>query len=188
MSVAYQNPPERVMSREEYRGWASDRSTGRYERVDGRVVAMAPERASHADVKAGAWLALRRTVEAAALPCHVYPDGMTVEVGESDYEPDAVLRCGPPLPGDAIAVPDPLVIVEVLSPGARGTDLTRKLADYFLIPSLQHYLIIWADRRRAIHHRRRADGIDTRILPAGEIRLDPPGLAITLEEVYATQG
>ncbi len=40
---------------------------------------------------------------------------MTIEVGDSDYEPDAVMRCGGPrLPGDAITVPDPLVIVEVL--------------------------------------------------------------------------
>jgi hypothetical protein len=33
---------------------------------------------------------------------------MAVEVGKSDYEPDAVLRCGDPLPGDVVSVPDPL--------------------------------------------------------------------------------
>ena len=38
-----------------------------------------------------------------------------------------------------------------------------------------------------IHHRRREDGqgIDTRVLTAGDIRLDPPGITITVEEVYA---
>ena len=40
---------------------------------------------------------------------------MTVSVEDSDFEPDALLRCGPLLPGDATKVSDPLVLVEVLS-------------------------------------------------------------------------
>ena len=35
----------------------------------------------------------------AGLPCHVYPDGMTVEVGDSDFESDAVLHCGAQIAG-----------------------------------------------------------------------------------------
>jgi Uma2 family endonuclease len=103
---------------------------------------MAPEWLDHADRKALAWLALRRAVAAAGLPCHVYPDGVAVEVGESDYEPDAVLRCGDPLPGDAVSVPDPLVVVEVLSPGTRGGDLARKLVEFppALRPALFDFL------------------------------------------------
>ena len=41
--------------------------------------------------------------------------GMTVEV-DTDYEPDAVVNCGPPIPDDAIAAPNPVIVVEVLSP------------------------------------------------------------------------
>jgi Uma2 family endonuclease len=175
-----------ALSREEYRRWVQAQPRGRFERVEGVVVAIAPERVSHADRKALAWLALRRAVAASFLPCHVYPDGVTVEVGESDYEPDAILRCGAPLPPEAVAVPDPLVLVEVLSPGTRGGDLTRKLAEYFRLPSVRHFLIFWADRPQVIHHRRRddGDGIETRVLAAGELRLDPRGLVITVEEVY----
>jgi Uma2 family endonuclease len=178
--------PNLRMSREEYRQWAEQQPTGRFERIDGVVVAMAPERAIHADRKALVWLALRRAVAAAGLPCHVYPDGMTVEVEDSDFEPDVVLHCSEPLPGDAIAVPSPLVIAEVLSPSPRGDDLTRKLVAYFRLPSVQHYLVFWADRPRVPHHRRQADGqgIDTRVVTSGEIRLDPPGLTITVEDAY----
>ena len=177
------------MSREEYRRWAMEQPSGRFERVDGQVVAMAPERAAHADRKALVWLALRQAVAAAGLQCDVYPDGMTVEVDDSDYEPDAVVRCGESLSDDAIAVPDPLVIVEVLSPSTRHVDLTRKLAAYFQIPTLRHYLVFWATERRVIHHRRGADGSDihTRISIAGPIVLDPPGVTITVEEVYLGQ-
>jgi Uma2 family endonuclease len=186
MSLAGNTAADLRMSRDEFRRWTQTQRSGRFERIEGAVVAMAPERASHADRKALAWLALRRAVAAAGLPCHVYPDGMTVEVGDSDFEPDAVLRCGEPLPGDVLAVPDPLVVVEVLSPSTRGGDLTRKLVEYFRLPSVRHYLIFWADRPQAIHHRRRDDGegIETRVVSAGDIRLDPPGLVITVEEVY----
>ncbi len=175
------------MSREAYREWVQTQPRCRFERIDGVVVAMAPERRIHADRKALAWLALRRAIAAAGVPCHVYPDGITVSVGESDYEPDAVLRCGPPLPGDGVDVPDPLVVVEVLSPSTRGGDLVHKLVDYFKIPTMRHYLIIFADRPQLIHHRRadETNGIDTQIVTRGDITLDPPGITITLDELYA---
>jgi Uma2 family endonuclease len=179
--------PDLPMSREEYRRWAEAQPNGRFERIDGLVVAMAPERLNHATRKARVWRALTRAVEAAGLACEVYPDGVTVEVDDNDFEPDAILRCGDALSGDRVDVPDPLAVVEVLSPGTRNDDLTRKLVAYFRVPSVRHYLIFWADRPQVIHHRRRddGDGIETRMLTTGEIRLDPPGLAITVEEIYA---
>lgn len=86
----------------------------------------------------------------------------------------------------AIAVPDPMVVVEVLSPSTRGIDLTRKLVAYFSIPSVRHCLVYWADRPQVVHHRRREDGqgVETRMLTEGEIKLDPPGIVITLAEIY----
>jgi Uma2 family endonuclease len=178
--------PDLRMSREEYRRWAEEQPTGRFERVDGVVIAMAPERSNHARRKALVWLALRQAVAAVGLPCEVFPDGMAVTVDESDFEPDALLRCGDALAGDEITVPDPVVVVEVLSPRTRGVDLTRKLVAYFQLPSVQHYLVFWADRPQVVHHRRREDGqgVETRLLTEGAIRLDPPGISITLAEVY----
>ncbi len=184
--VALTLDPDLRMSRKDYRCWTEEQPLGRFERIDGVVVAMVPERASHVDTKSLAWLSLRRAVAAAGLPCHVYADGMTVEVGDSDFEPDVVVRCGQPLPPDAIAVPDPVIVVEVLSPKTRGNDLTRRLAAYFQLPSVRHYLIFWADRPQVIHHRRRDDGqgIETKIVTGGEIALDPPGISIAIAEVY----
>jgi Uma2 family endonuclease len=179
--------PDFPMSREEYRRWAEAQSSGRFERIDGLVVAMAPERRSHAKRKALVWLALHQSIAAAGAPCEVYPDGMTVELDDNDFEPDAILRCGGTLADDGVSIPDPLVVVEVLSPSTRQGDLTRKMVAYFRVPSVQHYLIFWADRPQVVHHRRRVEdeGIDTRVVTTGEIRLDPPGLSITVEEVYA---
>jgi Uma2 family endonuclease len=186
-NVATDPGPNLRMSREEYRRWAEQQPAGRFERIDGVVVAMAPERASHADRKALVWLVLRQAIAAAGLPCHAYPDGMTVEVDDNDFEPDAMVHCGEPLSGDASAVPQPLIVVEVLSPSTRGNDLTHKLVTYFRLPTVQHYLVFWADRPQVLHHRRQGDGqgIETRVLTSGEITLDPPGLTISMADVYA---
>ena len=179
--------PDLRMTREEYRAWADQQPRGRYQRMHGVVVAMAPERSEHNDRKMSAWLALHRAVQAAGMLCHVYGDGMTVEVEDSDYEPDVIVHCGPRLPGEAIAVPDPLVIVEVLSPSTSATDRAWKLQEYFRLPSVFHYLIVWADKQQIAHHRRGQDGtIKTSIMVDGCLNLDPPGISIALADIYAT--
>ena len=175
------------MSRAEFRRWAETQPRGRYERVDGIVVRMAAERVGHVRAKARAWRALDRAVRAAGLPCEALADGMTVEInGDTDYEPDALVNCGPTLGDDDITAPNPVVVVEVLSPSTKSVDTGAKLSGYFLVPSIRHYLIIRADRRSVVHHGRRDDGgIETRLLTAGPIALDPPGISIALEEFYA---
>jgi Uma2 family endonuclease len=119
-------------------------------------------------------------------PYHVNGDGMTVEIGDSDYEPDAILYCGEKLPPGSTTVPNPLIIVEVLSPSTSTTDRAWKLREYFRLPSVSHYLIIWADREQVVHHRRNdAGAIETTMLTSGETALQPPGIAVTVEELYA---
>jgi Uma2 family endonuclease len=178
--------PVQRMTRAEYQAWSEQQPLGRFERIDGVVVAMAPERVEHNDRKMLTWLALRRAVLDAGLPCHVNGDGMTVEIGDGDYEPDAVLYCGQRLPPGSTTVPDPLVIVEVLSPSTSTTDRAWKLREYFRLPSVRHYLIIWADREQIVHHHRdEAGAIETTVLTSGEIGLNPPGITISVAEIYA---
>ncbi len=186
MKPSFAEPPT-MLSRMEYRRWAEAQPRGRYERVAGEVVAMAPERIAHVRVKAEAWLTLRQAIRAAGLPCEALADGATVEVGDdADYEPDVVVNCGDRIAGDEIAAPNPIIVVEVLSPSTQSVDTGAKLADYFKVPSIRHYLIVRADRRAVIHHRRRDDdGIETRLLTEGRIALDPPGIEIAIEDFYA---
>ncbi len=174
------------ISREDYFRWYEAQPRGRFERVDGEIFAMAPERAVHARMKAAIYLALRRAVAEAGSPCEVMPDGITVHTGDSDYEPDALVNCGPPMCDDDIAAPNPVVVVEVISPNTKATDTGAKLIGYFAVPSIQHYLIVHPVRRSIIHHRQTPDGIATRIITAGAIALDPPGLILTFEDIYET--
>jgi Uma2 family endonuclease len=172
------------LSREEFRRWAEGQRQ-RYERIAGEPVAMSPERIEHARIKGRVWAALDRAIRAANLPCEALPDGVTIEVDDdTDYEPDAIVNCGPPAPGEAIAATNPVVVVEVLSPGTQSIDFADKLADYFRVPSIQHYLIVRARRREVIHHRRDGAVIVSSVINLGSIEMDPPGIIIDLSDIY----
>jgi Uma2 family endonuclease len=186
MAKALDKPPGR-MTVDQFLSWAMAQPDGpRYELVAGEVVAMAPERAAHARRKARIWRALTDAVDAAGLPCEALPDGMTVKIDDhTAYEPDALVHCEKALPDDAVIVPAPVLVVEVLSPSTTTRDTGAKLADYFRLPSLRHYLIVRTDRPTVIHHRR-SDGdlIETRIVTSGAVPLDPPGITLDLAQIY----
>ena len=75
---------DRYYSREEFRQRCEAQTRGRYERVDGRIVAMVPERGAHLRVKGAIYKALDRAVVDAGVPWQALPDGATVETGDSD--------------------------------------------------------------------------------------------------------
>ncbi len=174
------------MTVDEFLAWGEAQEEGRYELQDGQVIAMAPERVIHTETKATAWLALREAIKAANLPCHAVPDGVTVRISErTAFEPDVSVYCGERLPPDALEVPDPMIVVEVLSPGTSIRDVSYKLRAYFTVPSIQHYLIIDADDRMVIHHARAEGGkLLTRIATEGVLALDPPGLELPVAAIF----
>lgn len=177
--------PPRRMGRAEYRAWTELQPRGRWERVDGEVIAMNAERVGHVRLKFRVVQALQRAIRSAGVPCEALGDGITIEVGDdADYEPDAVVNCGPRLHPDAIAATNPMVVVEVTSPSTQSTDTGHKLGEYFQVPSIHHYLIVRTRRRDVIHHARLEDRIETRIVAAGAIALDPPGIMIDCADLF----
>jgi Uma2 family endonuclease len=178
-----EQPKQTEFTADEFIAWALEQPTGRFELGNGIVVAMAPERASLNQAKLNAAIALRGAIGAQGLPCRVMTDGMAVRIDDRTvYEPDALVRCGPPLPGDAIEVLDPVVVVEVVSPPSRGV----KLASYFSLPSVRHYLIVDTDKRVVIHHNRGDEGrIEVEVINDGSLTLDPPGLEFDIRDIFA---
>jgi Uma2 family endonuclease len=175
------------MTADEFIAWAMQQPEGeRYELVAGEVVAMAPERVSHTRIKHLAWLRLREALRALGLPCEAFGDGMSVRVDETTvYEPDGLVRCGEPVDDDAIEIDDPIIVVEVVSPSSRARDAGAKLADYFRLPSVRHYLIIKSESRTVIHHGRTEDGrIETHVVRSGALHLDPPGITVDVETFF----
>ena len=175
--------PKPRMNVDEFLAWAEGQP-GRFELEDGRIVAMAPERARHAETKFAVQTALAGAIRRAGAPCHMLPDGMTVRIDDATaYEPDALVYCGDRVSGDAVEIA-PIVVVEVLSPGTSSRDLGDKFVGYFEVPSIQHYLLVDPLRRRVIHHRRGDGLIETRFLAEGALTLEPPGLAVPVAEMF----
>jgi Uma2 family endonuclease len=112
---------------------------------------------------------------------------VTIRVDEATaYEPDAQVYCGEKLAPTALEVPNPVILVEVLSPSTHRIDVATKLADYLRLPSVSHYLIIDIKQQVIIHHARTTgDAILTRIVREGIITLDPPGLEIGVNDIFA---
>ena len=96
------------------------------------------------------------------------------------------MRCGEPINEDAVEIPDPVIVVEVVSPSTQAIDSGAKLSSYFRLPSVRHYLVVSTKDRRLIHHARgEGETIATRILVSGPLLLDPPGITIQVEEAFA---
>ncbi len=151
-----------------------------YEQEDGVLVRMASERAAHARTRHRMAELLSAAVSAGKLRCEACPDGMAARVDQRTvYEPDALLRCGD-RPDDDVGIgTDPMMVVEVVSPGSGSMGSGAKLAGYVRLPGMRHYLIARTRDRVTIQHGRTADGaILTRIVQDGAVALHPPGIVL----------
>jgi Uma2 family endonuclease len=178
MNVALQ----RAMTVEEYLAWSDGQSERqRTELINGRIVIMPAERLIHTTIKANAFLALRQAVRAAGVPCQALPDGPGVRIDEHTvYEPDALVYCGEPPSPTAMLIPNPVILVEVLSPTTGHHDTSAKLIGYFKLPSVAHYLVLDPENRSVTHYTRAGT---PNLLTSGALRLDPPGLDLTVENL-----
>ena len=174
-------PARAKMDSDTFIAWAMEQPEGaRYELFAGEIVPKPAERVAHGRAKGQIFRALADAVEAAGLQCEVFVDGISVPIDEhTTYEPDVLLRCGKPLDGSQTRVSDPVVVVEVASPSSRARDVGAKLADYFRLPSLHHYVIVRAEDRTVVQHSRQPGGtIQTTIRRNGPVELSPPGLTL----------
>jgi hypothetical protein len=105
---------------------------------------------------------------------------------ETSYKPDALVNRGDPVADGVLIAPNPVIVVEVLSPTTRNVDRTIKVADYFRVPGLGHYLIIDLGRRHVLHYRRQSDGVVTVVIVKDvDLDLDPPGIALPAASLFA---
>jgi Uma2 family endonuclease len=179
--------------------WASRRPEGeRWDLIDGEPVptrgpapehAMAAETVRHARIKRRIDHALSEALANGGHESEVFVSGPMVQIDAATaFEPDVVVSCAEVPEG--LLVPEPMIVVEVLSGSTRNRDLTIKLAGYAALPSVAHYLLVETDRRLVVHHHRVAGEpeLRTAIVRQGVLRLDPPGLTLDLDAIYAGTG
>ena len=177
---------QRKMTVDEFLVWAEGRE-GRWELYNGVPYAMPQERIAHIEVKSAVYVALLRAVRRAGVPSHVLGDGAGVRISRHVMHcPDALVYDGPMLPGDAVEVPNPVIVVEVLSPATRKFDETVKRDGCFTLASVHHYLIVDPEGPPIVHHSRRPDGTILRSeVHEGNLALSPPGIEVGVAEMFA---
>ena len=161
--------------------WRMEQPEGEhYELHDGVVIRRPNEGALHGETKSIVSARLLVALQAAGLNGQVFGGEMAVDFGRGlVFEPDVVVRFGDRLPPRVARVLDPAIVVEVLSPSTQRFDFGIKLDTYLAVPTLHHYLIVDAERRRVIHHRRGENSVFlTTIHGDGPLTLDPPGIVI----------
>jgi Uma2 family endonuclease len=179
--------PQTAMTVEAFLDW-SDRQPGdeRYELVDGEVVAMGRDRVSHNRAKLRSVTAIARALTDAGVDCEAFVDGIGVTRNDHNFRfPDVVVNCGP-VDSQASFLPSPIIIVEVVSPTSEDRDVHIKLAEYFEVSSVMHYLILYPERRLLIHHARMGSSnrVEAEFVTEGEIALSPPGITIHTNALF----
>jgi Uma2 family endonuclease len=159
----------------------------RHEYLDGEIYAMAGGSPDHAALAAS----LIKVIGAQLPPgCRMFTSDLRVRIpdtGLSTY-PDAAVICGRTLRAtdDALAVVNPLLLVEVTSPSTEEYDRNEKLRHYKHIPGLREVLIA---SHRAPHitlHRREESGWS--VLTAehgGVLTLVSVAARVAVDDVYS---
>ncbi len=178
------------MDFDEFILWAEEQE-GHWELHDGVPVRLHDparlhsERAGHIRVKHKIANIFEKAIGNKERDCEVLADGATVRIDKNiSYDPDAVVYSGSRMGNDDIVVPDPVIVVEVLSPSTAWRDVGEKLADYFRLSSVAHYLIIDPDNRHVMHHYRDGEVVSAEAVNRDHLSLDPPGLRLDLAELF----
>jgi Uma2 family endonuclease len=178
--------PQR-MTVDEFLAWSVRQETGRFELQDGRVIVQQSQNVGHLRVKGRIFTVLLAAIERAGLPFYVMPDGATVRIDErTAYEPDALVAPLPE-PGDAsLEIPNPVIVVEVLSPSSVTRDLADKVVGYAKVASIRHYLVLDPEAKAIIWHSRDGTGAFGAPIAVREygLRLDPLGIEVKIEDVF----
>jgi Uma2 family endonuclease len=172
---------------DEFFVWSQDQPKGKYELFDGKVVMQQAERWVHAKLKLRIGIALQSAIEKAGSRHFVAVDGPMIRIDASRaFQPDIVVAAYPEPDRNSLEIANPVTVIEILSPSTAKRDLADKLVGYFLVPTIQHYLVVDPDEETILWHRRSAGGgIEVpQTMTSGSLKLDPPGVELALAVVF----
>jgi Uma2 family endonuclease len=161
----------------------------KWELIGGRVVRMmVGARWQHNIIIGNIAGELRRRLREAGTACQVFSETFWLKERFLDLAvfPDVMVRCGPRLDEEAISINDPLVLVEVVSPGSQARDRIEKDGLYRRLPTLRHYVLVERDRSvldvfdhgQAGWSLRRIEGLDA------EVALPALNVVIQMSDIY----
>jgi len=181
-------PASRKLTYADYLALEEKSLDTKHELIDGEITAMAGGTPDHGALA----MAFGRLVQNALgdRPCRVYSSDVRVRVratGMAAY-PDLSVVCGrlETDPDDALAITNPVVIVEVLSDSTEARDRGVKAAHYRNLESLREYVLVsQRERRIEVHRRNEAGRWELFEYESGQrVELVSLGCVVPLDEVY----
>lgn len=181
------------MTVDEFLVWDAEDVTGRrWQLIDGEPVLMAPAAEGHGAIQNELGRLLGNHLLATGSPCRVISaPGIVPRVrsNENFRVPDLGVTCAPPSGG--LMVPEPVLIIEILSPGNEAKTRTN-IWTYTTMPSVQEILAVRSTRMEVELLRRDSDGN----WPASPVIVCPPqvlelasiGFAVPVADMYRTAG
>lgn len=147
---AYQEP---LFSADAYLAWEAEQPD-KHEYLNGEAFAMAGASEAHVTIALNVAMALRSQLRGS--PCSVFISDMKLRVDAANafFYPDVFVTCAEADRAHTQFKTAPSLIVEVLSPSTSAYDRGDKFASYRNLPSLQEYLLIDTEHRRAELFRR----------------------------------
>jgi Uma2 family endonuclease len=188
MAANLKDLPRHYYTLEEY--FALERvGEARYEYWDGDIVCMSGGSRQHVTISGNVYYSIRRQLE--GRNCQVFTGDLQIRTPQlPPYRyPDVSVVCGRPgfakVEGFDVLT-NPILIVEVLSPGTASRDRNEKREAYQALPSLMEYLLVAQDMPHITHYLRQEDEWIRRDYgdPAATINLPSIKCLLALSDVY----
>ena len=190
MSIAQRKLPTH-MTADEFLAWPGDGQGGKYQLVDGELRAMAPASTTHGSIQARLAKYIDVQLDVPGGKCRLVIEPAVEVRLRADINrrvPDLGVSCTPDAAGQ-IVLPDPILLVEIMSPGNKD-DTWDNVWAYTTLPSVREVLIVQSTRIEAELFRRQADGswppASEKIVADGILDLTTIGLSIALRALYQT--
>ena len=175
------NLVEKLMSLDEFLVWERDQPE-RYEYASGVITMMTGASLAHETITMNRTFALRQVLRGTG--CRPFANDAKVIAGTSVRYPNVAVTCKPISDADDV-VPEPILIIEVISPSTEREDRGRKKFDYFATPSIRQYAIVEQDARRIDLYTRAGDHWTDEVVEGDAILdLSSIGVEMSLNTIY----
>jgi Uma2 family endonuclease len=175
------NAAEKLMSLDEFLAW--EREQPERHEYDGMVITMMTGGSlDHSTIASNLRTALSDKLRGTG--CMVFRGDAKVIANGAVRYPDLSVTCSPVMGRDDI-VPEPVLIIEVVSASTERLDRGRKKFDYFATPSIRQYAIVEQDERRVDLYTRAETGWTNEVITGDMLlNLTSIGVGLSLDTIY----
>jgi Uma2 family endonuclease len=183
-----QPPLPPMMTVADFLDWPGDGFGTRFELVDGVLRAMAPASDTHGTIQGNLTLLIGLHLRSVRSPCRVVSNpGIQPRVrAEWNFRiPDLGVTCQPNRPGE-VMTPEPIVLIEVLSPG-NANETYENVRAYATLPTLREIAVVHSTRMRVELLARDAAGnwpADPVVVDGPSVTLASIGAELPFAEIY----